>query len=805
MKEKITNPKNASEGSFPGSKSGEETNEGTNIETTAVKTTPIAEKKNKEITPEMRKNLRAAEILLGRDDLRNLSAEEILKQYPKIEEILKDEKLGFSGRAINQASKVVELRDKMLAVYKDAIEEQKRTGESLSDIMTRRQRETKRGADFLMLENIYAPALKELKRIILEDKNALFEKEFGKGDPRVLEKMMAQEVNLVTMMSNERKRVDDIKSELLAAESIKNEGCFKKSLRWYAKLPLPVRSVLGAAAIGTATAALLPGTVAAAGGATLYLGYRAARSLAGGSIAAGLQKLFGNKIVKRAYEKDIEKVYKESEEEIMGRLEKRSKIELGLVELVKEKLAERKEKKALGETEEDLQALNKRIEELILAKKFDELAELNYELAGKINERIEKLGGLRRKTTMAMMTATGLAGGAAGARLVDWLVGPNFSDITSRGGEERGRIEIAEPQKVVSSEDLKLATVGKGEGVTHALVRQLKANPAEFGYDSKSGMDLDKWATLKARSLAIDAGYIKADGSEVRVFDIGPAGPEDNPAYVLKINASGKPVIYEYLGGKPAGTSGTIDSYEYKWIPTEKGSGGIKTSETITEIPEKELHPLKPSLSEMPSPEIKKVPLNLENIYDRYEYFSQEAQNLPKADQLVDAPLVDYETALSSYDKTIANFKELKVSAGKDLVLESKASAIAESLGKEASLLEKSPAFIAARENLEKFIQSLKIEKYLWNGLKQLRLDDLQNIARNPEKISSILNNYNINAADKAAIINGLAEPGAKKTVGELFNRLAKALGDEIYSSRVRTGNIDRIVKQFIFKDRVDL
>lgn len=120
--------------------------------------------------------------------------------------------------------------------------------------------------------------------------------------------------------------------------------------------------------------------------------------------------------------------------------------------------------------------------------------------------------------------------------------------------EMRGAFEV-------NPEQMKLATIGKGEGVTHALMRQLKMNPSEFGYSPKSGVDLDKWAMLKSRDIAIENGYIRPDGSEVRVFDLGKG---KNPAYLLDRDAGGRFHVREFLGGKPSG-GGKLSSYEYEW------------------------------------------------------------------------------------------------------------------------------------------------------------------------------------------------------------------------------------------------
>ena len=44
---------------------------------------------------------------------------------------------------------------------------------------------------------------------------------------------------------------------------------------------------------------------------------------------------------------------------------------------------------------------------------------------------------------------------------------------------------------------------------------------------------------------------------------MGPDGPKGNPAYVLDVDASGKPTINEFYEGKPSGAGGVNSPYEY--------------------------------------------------------------------------------------------------------------------------------------------------------------------------------------------------------------------------------------------------
>ncbi|GEM_PF-2622760 len=190
--------------------------------------------------------------------------------------------------------------------------------------------------------------------------------------------------------------------------------------------------------------------------------------------------------------------------------------------------------------------------------------------------------------------------------------------------EMRGASEI-------SAEQMGLATVQKGEGVTHALVRQLKVNPEQFGYDPKGGVDVDKWAVLKSKEIAIGNGYIKPDGTEIRVLDQGPKG---NPAYILEKDASGKLNVKEYLGGKATGGDDVKSSYEYEWKKPAYSAEVVARAKAAAEgIPE--MIPSVREIAEMPM-KLERVPVTElapakfpEWLNERLEY-SKLAETLPE-------------------------------------------------------------------------------------------------------------------------------------------------------------------------------
>lgn len=98
------------------------------------------------------------------------------------------------------------------------------------------------------------------------------------------------------------------------------------------------------------------------------------------------------------------------------------------------------------------------------------------------------------------------------------------------------------------AEILDLATIHKGEGITHALSRQLMNNPEDFGFngDTNDASALKKWAIAESYNIAVKAGYVDTEtGKEIRV---GTSGV-DRAAYVLGKDSTGNLKIVEQLKG----------------------------------------------------------------------------------------------------------------------------------------------------------------------------------------------------------------------------------------------------------------
>lgn len=105
------------------------------------------------------------------------------------------------------------------------------------------------------------------------------------------------------------------------------------------------------------------------------------------------------------------------------------------------------------------------------------------------------------------------------------------------------------------------AFIRPGEGITHAILRQLQANP-----DLADALNVTGTPTgADAARIAQDFGYIDANGADIRVFD------GNNAAYELKLDSAGKVVMNEHANGllmetKSLGSafeSGATEGYEY--------------------------------------------------------------------------------------------------------------------------------------------------------------------------------------------------------------------------------------------------
>lgn len=119
---------------------------------------------------------------------------------------------------------------------------------------------------------------------------------------------------------------------------------------------------------------------------------------------------------------------------------------------------------------------------------------------------------------------------------------------TSSAEIEKMKENIAR-EAALRKERFDLAAIHKGEGIEHALRRQIEAEPENYGYkgDMNDKQAIHKWSGGEADRVAIKAGYVNHEtGEEIRV---GAKGI-DKAAYVLEKDAQGKTQIHEYFKGE---------------------------------------------------------------------------------------------------------------------------------------------------------------------------------------------------------------------------------------------------------------
>ncbi len=170
----------------------------------------------------------------------------------------------------------------------------------------------------------------------------------------------------------------------------------------------------------------------------------------------------------------------------------------------------------------------------------------------------------------------------------DWAKEPTRPNYNPKLRNDEGVAEEilknnTEKESILSS----LALVKKGDGVTHPLSRQIEEmlknedQAKALGFDGKNA---HKFAIKKAAELAKEYGYIKPDGSEVRLGtnSIGHA------SYEVKMT-DGKLVVNESFDGEDM-KEGNIDKkYEYSYkkevkVPTSPDEEIIKAPTNKSEI-----------------------------------------------------------------------------------------------------------------------------------------------------------------------------------------------------------------------------
>ncbi|MFA6919150.1 MAG: hypothetical protein WC244_03530 [Patescibacteria group bacterium] len=131
---------------------------------------------------------------------------------------------------------------------------------------------------------------------------------------------------------------------------------------------------------------------------------------------------------------------------------------------------------------------------------------------------------------------------------------------------------------------IELATIKKGDGIERSLIRQLKDPKLakQLGYDQAKDGTINHWAGVKAHQIAMDKGYVGANGQEVRVGTSGIG----KSAYVIETDGKGNVNVREYFDGKPVELhtpkspfETETEKYEYHYGKAEAGHASEQTPE----------------------------------------------------------------------------------------------------------------------------------------------------------------------------------------------------------------------------------
>jgi hypothetical protein len=311
--------------------------------------------------------------------------------------------------------------------------------------------------------------------------------------------------------------------------------------------------------IGAGIAALVGGTAGIAG-AGIAGGLAIQRILVSAGAGAGASFLH-KKLTQKGLEKDLASYKGLRNEELTN---KKSQLENESIRLTggefKKLRLLRIEHKGSGKKPQELQDLEKKYEEF------------NSQRTSRFSETKKNYRELFRRRESKNDRNNKLV--AAGAGLLTGLGMRYGEDILDLINQDKNvplvpskpvKLEIPVTSEQIESPISADAYINKGEGITHALKRQLEDNPdiaKKLGIIGKpTGSDLAR--------IAKDFGYINDDGSDVRVF-MGRGA-----AYELTLDDTGNPIVKEHFGGHIQGEQylgGTTKEINIQGAQFEGGS-----------------------------------------------------------------------------------------------------------------------------------------------------------------------------------------------------------------------------------------
>jgi ATP-dependent Lon protease len=152
--------------------------------------------------------------------------------------------------------------------------------------------------------------------------------------------------------------------------------------------------------------------------------------------------------------------------------------------------------------------------------------------------------------------------------------------------------------------------IRKGEGITHALVHQLKSDPKSFGFegDENNTIELHRWAQQKSYDLAVENDFINPEkGVEVRVvFD------KDNPSgyflhkdgFIEKIKLNNSENFESVSSVAPETEIKHVDDDEYAWSVGKQIKSDLEEAKTREDL----------AISEFNKADISSEPSSVEDV-----------------------------------------------------------------------------------------------------------------------------------------------------------------------------------------------
>ncbi len=543
----------------------------------------------------------------------------------------------FSMSEIETAAKVAETRNEMrLLAEKMRIADEKYNADKSPEakLENDKSRLELRGQR-AVLEDKYRDKLREFK--ISYTKTELSKAEAEGRDSGFENKVQKIEVDSMKLINAEMMRWQDERVKM--EEAIDPKGgrigrFFKRTgealaesklVGGYFKMNRNTRTALTAAIIGGGMALAFPGVVALGVGGAGFVGIKVVRALVGGEFGYLLSKKIFQPLAEKALKHDREKLTERTEtkaiedvsDDLLHAVDTTSEFE-------RNKILKDVADKNIALSEQYLSKLKKQ------EKWYKANRTLGTILAGLLGSRVGVYGGdLISKGVMNLADSVHFPSAPihtpevhSGMYKQDYAP-PNSTTVDTAGHpfitpkiNVESSADAYDPMKVhdsdvlipnpkaavsphlsfentgvvspkisITPEMIDRATVGKGEGITHAIQRQLEVNPKEWGYegDPSDASAVHAWSGKEAYNIAVDNEYINpAEGTEVRVLDLGPEGEEGNPAYVITHDSNGEVSVREFIDGKPSGGNIPLErTYEYTHdVSSDVSSESVDTDGT---------------------------------------------------------------------------------------------------------------------------------------------------------------------------------------------------------------------------------